>query len=188
MKSFVVLAALLSLVTAAPAGKRAQVCNLSAISDLSIVTASDPSGTIRWDLFDADGFGIQSGQLAWFQESQPDGPAKFRAVGSTNGPTIFTFQRSTDSAEVAQSGSGFASGSGTEFIVSCPATCNLGAGSGELVADQCTMEVSDGSGAGTGQCVSFNGGAQTPVAIGTCDGSTAQQVLFFNNSPEVSDE
>ncbi|EPQ58078.1 hypothetical protein GLOTRDRAFT_126562 [Gloeophyllum trabeum ATCC 11539] len=179
-----------SLASAAPHMKRAQVCDLSALPGLTITTSGDSSGQIRWDLFQNSGGGIQAGTLAWFGEKQPDGPAQFRAIASTNGPNIFSFQRSTDSLQVVASGSGFqgASSGGTEFLVTCTGQCNQAAGDRSLAASGCTMQVTDGNGNGTGQCVSWPGGSVVPVEVAQCDGSSSQQVGVFASFTEPDEE
>ncbi|EIN07555.1 hypothetical protein PUNSTDRAFT_126595 [Punctularia strigosozonata HHB-11173 SS5] len=193
MKSFAALSLLAVAVSAAPTQKRAQVCNISLVPSVSITTESN--GKIRWDLFQNSGFGLDAGTLAWFEENQPDAPALFRAIPSTNGANIFSFQRSTDSQAVLLQDNGFVAtpSGGTEirdattyaaviqFIVNCPADCNVDAEEGTGIAGQCTLEVTDGQGNGTNQCVAFLGGSATPVAVATCDNSEAQQVSFFNN-------
>ncbi|TFK53789.1 hypothetical protein OE88DRAFT_1733665 [Heliocybe sulcata] len=173
--------ALLPFVFAAPTMKRAEVCDISSLQAVSIVTSGDNSGQVRWDLFQDSGYGIQAGELAWFKESNPDEPATFSAVPSSNGQGIFSFQRQTDFQQVVQSGNGFsAAGSGgTEFIVSCNAECNTGAASTQLAAGGCTMEIADGTGKGTGNCITYGGGDQTPVTISQCNGSASQSITFY---------
>jgi len=175
-----ILALLLPTVLGAPTHKRAEVCNLSLLPGVSVIAAGDSSGTTRWDLFTESGFDIQDGQLAWFQEYQPDQPATFSVIPTTDGPTIFTFQRQPDGQQVVINGNEFqaASSGGTEFIISCTQQCNTQATDRELAAAGCTMEISS-NGTGTSQCVAWDGGAQTLVTTAPCDGSTSQQVLFF---------
>lgn len=166
---------------AAPHMKRAPVCDLSVLSGLTLTAAGDPDSRIRWNVFQVPRAGIEHGTLAWFFESDPDDFSKFQAISSTNGPNIFTFQNNAVNQQVLATDSGFqgSSSGGTEFIVTCNDECNTGVPDHELAAAGCTMEITDGSGKGTGKCVSWPTGSTVPVEIADCDGSTSQQMGIF---------
>ncbi|KAJ7813162.1 hypothetical protein B0H14DRAFT_2605278 [Mycena olivaceomarginata] len=62
------------------------------LGGLSVTASADSSGKTRWDLFTVSSGLIQQGDLAWFNNDQPNGNEVFTAaVGSQ--PNLFTFQR-----------------------------------------------------------------------------------------------
>ncbi|EPQ58079.1 hypothetical protein GLOTRDRAFT_136862 [Gloeophyllum trabeum ATCC 11539] len=172
--------ALAPFASAAPHMKRAPICDLSDLSGLTLTATGDSSGKVRWNIFQEPNFGIQSGTVAFLFQSQPDGPSKFRAIGSTNGPDIFTFQSTFNNQQVLATDNGFegSDSSGTEFLVTC-SQCNTDVVDNQLAANGCKMEITDGNGNGTGKCASWPTGSNVPVEIADCDDTVNQQMGVF---------
>ncbi|KAJ7132327.1 hypothetical protein C8R44DRAFT_731018 [Mycena epipterygia] len=175
--TFAILAAFVSAAVAAPAAKRQNSCPLQNLGGLSITASADTSGKTRWDVFTISSELIQQGDVAWFNNDQPNGNEVFTAtVGSQ--PNLFTFQRK-GAQPIGVSGSTLlASDSASTFKVSCSG-CNSFASGNDLAGDGCTIELTDGTN-GVGQCVTF-AAANSVVQLQQCDaGSPAQTVGIFS--------
>ncbi|KAJ7777425.1 hypothetical protein B0H16DRAFT_1301527 [Mycena metata] len=173
--TFALLAAFVSAAVAAPAThKRQNTCPLQNLSGLTVSASADPSGKTRWDLFTTSSELIQTGDLAWFPNDQPNGNEVFTAtVGSQ--PDLFTFQRKA-AQEIGASGTG----AGSKLLAaSSPATCDAFASGSELAANGCTMQLVDDSGNGLGQCITFVA-AHSVVQVEACDGSAGQSFGIFS--------
>ncbi|KAJ7105121.1 hypothetical protein C8R43DRAFT_1046936 [Mycena crocata] len=173
---FAILVAFVSAAAAAPtANKRQNSCPLQNLSGLSVTASADPDGKTRWDVFTIASELIQQGDLAWFDNDQPNGNEVFTAtVGSQ--PNLFTFQRK-DAQQIGVSGSKLlASTEPATFKVSCSG-CNSFASGNDLAANGCTIELTDGTN-GVGQCVTF-AAANSVVQLSQCNGGPAQSVGIF---------
>ncbi|KAJ7035573.1 hypothetical protein C8F04DRAFT_1097724 [Mycena alexandri] len=180
--TFALLAAIVSAAVAAPAThKRQNTCPLQNLSGLTVTASADPSGKTRWDVFTTSSELIQTGDLAWFVNNQPNGNEVFTAtVGSQ--PDLFTFQRK-DAQEIGASGTGagsklLAASSPATFQVTC-SQCDAFASGNDLAANGCTMQLVDDSGNGLGQCIAF-AAANSVVQVEACDGSAGQSFGIFS--------
>ncbi|KAJ7813160.1 hypothetical protein B0H14DRAFT_3879389 [Mycena olivaceomarginata] len=128
--TFAILAAFVSAAVAAPATKRQNSCPLQNLGGLSVTASADSSGKTRWDVFTVSSGLIQQGDLAWFNNDQPNGNEVFTAaVGSQ--PNLFTFQRKGAQPIGVDGTTLLASDSAATFKVSCGG-CNAFASGNDL--------------------------------------------------------
>ncbi|KAF7289422.1 hypothetical protein HMN09_01335800 [Mycena chlorophos] len=156
----IVLAALASLAAAAPSkwSKRQQDCPLQDLSGLSVVASADPTGKTRWDVFTVSSGLIQQGDVAWFVNDQPNGNELIGVSGSEL----------------------LASDTAAEFQVVCGGGCNAFASGNDLAGNGCTFQLTDGSGNGTGQCMTFEA-ANSVAQLQDCeDGNAGQSFGIFS--------
>ncbi|KAJ7355794.1 hypothetical protein DFH08DRAFT_508566 [Mycena albidolilacea] len=175
--TFVILAAFVSAAVAAPATKRQNSCPLQNLGGLSVTASADSSGKTRWDVFTVSSGLIQQGDLAWFNNDQPNGNEVFTAaVGSQ--PNLFTFQRKGAQPIGVDGTTLLASNSAATFKISCGG-CNAFASGNDLAADGCTFEFTDGTN-GVGQCITFEA-ANSVVQLQQCEaGNPGQNFGIFS--------
>ncbi|KAJ7885978.1 hypothetical protein B0H13DRAFT_2342998 [Mycena leptocephala] len=175
--TFAILAAFVSAAVAAPATKRQNSCPLQNLSGLTVTASADSSGKVRWDVFTESSGLIQEGDLAWFNNGQPNGNEVFTATAGSQ-PNLFTFQR-RDAQLIGVSGSQLlASDTAATFKVSCSG-CNAFASGNDLAANGCTMELTDGTN-GIGQCITFEA-ANSVVQTQPCEsGNPGQSFGIFS--------
>ncbi|KAJ7825424.1 hypothetical protein B0H14DRAFT_3468609 [Mycena olivaceomarginata] len=138
--TFAILAAFVSAAVAAPATKRQNSCPLQSAPWRAFrhrfcrFQRQDALG-----LFTVSSGLIQQGDLAWFNNDQPNGNEVFTAaVGSQ--PNLFTFQRKGAQPIGVDGTTLLASNSAATFKVSCGA-CNAFASGNDLAADGCTFDL-----------------------------------------------
>ncbi|KAJ7065339.1 hypothetical protein C8F01DRAFT_1125291 [Mycena amicta] len=178
--TFVLLASFVSAVTAAPsASKRQSVCPLQNLSDLSVVASADSSGKTRWDVFTVSSQLIQQGDLAWFENNQPNGNEVFTAAVGAQ-PNLFTFQQRGGKVIGVSGSELLASDTAATFKVECSG-CNSFASGNDLAANGCTFEMTDPTGSnGIGECITFEA-ANSVVQLEQCQpGSLGQTFAIFS--------
>ncbi|KAJ6606877.1 hypothetical protein B0H10DRAFT_1956778 [Mycena sp. CBHHK59/15] len=175
--SLAILAVFVSAAAAAPTVKRQNFCPLQNLGSLSVTASADPNGKTRWDVFTVSSELIQVGDVAWFENNQPNGNEVFTATAGS-APGLFTFQRQ-GAQQIGVVGSSLAaSNTPTTFLVSCSG-CDAFASGNDLAANGCSMEETDGTN-GTGQCVTF-AAANSVVSLQACSpGSPAQNFGIFS--------
>ncbi|KAJ6606872.1 hypothetical protein B0H10DRAFT_2439922 [Mycena sp. CBHHK59/15] len=87
--SLAILAVFVSAAAAAPIVKRQNFCPLQYLGGLSVTASAD--GKTRWDVFTVSSELIQVGDVAWFENDQPNRNEVFTATAGS-APGLFTFQ------------------------------------------------------------------------------------------------